>query len=685
MNQDMSLPPGETEAQQFQDEEFEVEEVPEGEEAWYWAQKEAQDLSDVLLQKIQMWQTTSYGGLSLFSSMTAAFWRNTQAYYSPLITAQNWNTSLGFSGKLGEVVTAVVPRAKMLVEQFATLVTKESNGYQAITDTTDVNPLRTARTGTSIAQDFAETNKLDLMKWEIAEHIQLYGLVFWSCLWDDYAGAGMPTAQGTVFPGANVARYHDFYDVVWDWTSSDERLLDWVVLRVPQSRYTLAAANKEIRRNILSAPSVTQSRQKMPNMAFLQAYDNEDMVYLNYFLHKPTPALPEGRMMTFLDDGTVVQDWDHNPYGEIPGQFVMFQKISGTSLGYPSISSLLPAQELYDAQISCMATNMKAYGLSKVIVPRGANVSVDQSVGATAINYTPQNAEGGGKPEVLNLMPPTAEFQNFAGMLAEQQDQISLINDTLRGAAQPNVTSGTMAATLSSNALQFMNKAQKAILSGEEFIVNRAIKNMHKFGDEMQVVRIIGKNKTAQAQAFLASSLDTLYEVKVKRRSAMLSETWGRVALGEMMVNKGMIKDPRDLLELVDGAPIEAIFEGAVDTREAVRSEIDAIIDGQPVYPQITQNHPLYIKAYQNEMNNPYVQSKSQLMNVFTQLIEKRYALEQQLPPGLKAMLRDEPAPPEGMGAPMPGGGGGGTPMASQLNQKGSAGATPAMPLAEGA
>jgi hypothetical protein len=75
------------------------------------------------------------------------------------------------------------------------------------------------------------------------------------------------------------------------------------------------------------------------------------MIYVYEFYHKPTPALPQGRM-TIYASGTCVFEDGENPYGQIPGRFLKFEQIIGTGLGYPMLSNLLPVQELLDHSFS---------------------------------------------------------------------------------------------------------------------------------------------------------------------------------------------------------------------------------------------------------------------------------------------------------------------------------------------
>mgnify|MGYP003346093679 FL=1 len=107
----------------------------------------------------------------------------------------------------------------------------------------------------------------------------------------------------------------------------------------------------------------------------------------------------------------------------------------------------------------------------------------------------------------------------------------------------------------------------------------------------------------------------------------------------------GLIKKPQAYLNLVEGAPVDSLFDDDLSENMAIQSEIDALLEGRPVAPMMTDNHPMFINAYKKLLYNPHVRTQSPLTQTIVQLMQERIMMEQQLDPMLKAMLRGEPMP----------------------------------------
>jgi hypothetical protein len=161
----------------------------------------------------------------------------------------------------------------------------------------------------------------------------------------------------------------------------------------------------------------------------------------------------------------------------------------------------------------------------------------------------------------------------------------------------------------------------------------------------------------------------------------------GRLQLGESLMpllqgndNDAAVK----YLSLLNGSPIESLYETQYDEGMAAKQECEAMIEGRPVFPLMTDNHPLFIRNLQRLIYNPIVREKTQLSGQVTDLILQRMKMEAQLrstPEGqmIIAMTRgstepQNPPPPQPQGPPP-------SQAAAQVNQPmTSAPAQPAEP-----
>jgi hypothetical protein len=254
---------------------------------------------------------------------------------------------------------------------------------------------------------------------------------------------------------------------------------------------------------------------------------------------------------------------------------------------------------------------------------------------------------------------------------------VSMITETLRGQPPANVTSGAMAATLAANAMEFLNSASKALTIWSEDMVNIAIENYKIFATEDQILDITGEGSVSYVKQFKADDLKSLRQIKIRTQSPLMNTVAGRLQFGDSLLQSGLIKKPQQYLNLIEGAPVDSLFEDDLSENMAIQAEIDALLEGRPVAPMITDNHPMFINAYRKLLYNPHIRTQSEITQVIVQLMQERITMEQQLDPMLKAMLRGEPPPQagaQGQPAPMPGA------LATQLTESAALPEGPAEP-----
>lgn len=621
---------------------------------YYWAKGDTTKLISKVIQQRALW-ATGQASTNVFSSVLAAYWRNMAAYYSPLIAPDSWVSALSFTGEQGELVRLSVAAARTLVEQFVTLTTKQRLAFEALTDVNEANPLQMARLGKALSNATVERESLDFKREAVAERVSVVGAAFMSCVWRSDKGYVYSRNDGDSvnYSGATSWRVHDVHEVVYDWSIEDWDEVPSATLFVPMNRYDLMANYPDLAEEIRSAPSVKEELQASPNISFMSRYEDTDLVYVKEFYHRPTPALPNGRMVVFLNAKCVLADFKNeeggylNPYGTIPAHRFRFNNVIGTGLGYPMFSSLLPLNEMLDHEMSVISTNHQAFGVQSVLVPKGSDLGVeDVAKGLNFITYTPQGADGGGKPEPLQLTATPPEIMQFADRLEHWLEVTSKLSSTMRGSPPPNVTSGEMAATLTANALEFLTSASKAMTIGFERLMNFNMQWYQRFADVKQIVDIVGYGEVSSVKEFTTDDIQSIKRVKLREQSPMMNTISGRMMFADGLLQKGLA-DPVKYLSIIEGAPIEDLFDSELSENMSVQQEIDALMEGRSVAPLLTDNHPLFIRAYRKLLYNQHVRLNSELKDSVLELIFQRVRLEEtlQADPMLFQILRGAPPP----------------------------------------
>lgn len=616
----------------------------------YFAKDDVSKLIDKCEEKINTWG--ALGGSSGFmTSAIRAIHRNNAAYYAAMLDPQAWDTSMIYEGEKGELVKTIIPKARVLIRQYISLATKQRYSFDCVIDVGDSNPLKTARIGNTLIKNEVEKHKLDLLSERIVEMCAIEGWCFVANTWNTEKGKiyGRADELGNmIYTGGTELEQFSLQDCVFDWTKKDPKDLEWICIRRKRNRWNLIAQFPEMRDEILAIPACETERLSMPTLAQEQAERNDDDVYVREFYHVPTPALPFGRMTIYGNKDTVFYDGE-NIYECIPGVFFIFQQVKNTLLGYPMMCNMLQQQEMFNMEMGTVTTNHAAFGVQSVLVPKGSNISVESvAKGMTFIDYTPQNAQGGGKPEALQLTATPAEVFNFVQMLSAGLEEMAMINSTLRGQPPANVTSGAMAATLSANALEFIYSDTKGLTIGLEHLMWQSVKNYQKFAKAEQVIDVVGEGNTSLVESFKAENLNSVKKIKVKQGNPILNTVAGRLQLAESvlpLLQQGKNDAVNRYLGIIDGAPIDSLFDSELSENVAVMQEIEALQRGENVIPILTDNHPMYIRAYQKLLYSPIVRRRGDLVQSLMQLIQERTTLEQQCSPDLKAMLRNLPMP----------------------------------------
>jgi hypothetical protein len=161
----------------------------------------------------------------------------------------------------------------------------------------------------------------------------------------------------------------------------DPRDWQWCQVRKIHNRWDLIAQFPELKLKLLHVPSVREV-----NGALIGGFDycpsDDDNVYVYTAYHKKSPTLPEGRMIAYCNEDTILFDGD-NIYGELPVYVCRAEPMPGTSYGYPYFSNLVQAQEMLDNTLSTIATNTSTFGVQSVSAARGSNVDVVQIQGCS--------------------------------------------------------------------------------------------------------------------------------------------------------------------------------------------------------------------------------------------------------------------------------------------------------------
>ncbi len=628
----------------------------------YWMTYDAKDLADKLCAQHDVFMQDSY------NPVYSMWVRNSYAYYSTILDVQGWLTSLNFTGEQGELVKMSVPQARILIRQMVTLLTKQKLAFNAIARVQDSDVANEMRIANALSANIVQAQDLDLKAESLVERCAVLGTSFIKATWRTDRGTPKVVekregkSDGVLYDGDLEISLPSVFDMVFDFTLDRWEDQLWVDCRVKRNRWDLIQQHPDLEKEILALPSCNEYNTQ----GLVQTPYERDMVYVYEMYHKPTPSLPQGRMLVYSNGLTVYYD-DVNHYGNIPIEQFKPEPVEGIAYGYSALSNLLPSQEMLDNSYSCQATNQSALGVLGVMRPAGANINVQSLYGMNFFDYPSNpNLPNGGAPEVLNLYKPSPELLKFPEILLKNMQQMSFINDAVRGDL-PASTSGVAVATLTTNALEFLSSYSKCLKITLEKTMMNSINAYRRFAKVERLVTMTGKNFQQFQRPFTGDMLEPIHQIELQEINPMLQTLSGRIEIAENAMKQGMIKDMQAYVSILDGQPLSRLFETELSENDLIQSENERLMQGEIVKAISVDNHALHIMKHKVLLNDPQVRLNGDLVAETEKHIEEHLNLQKMTDPLLMAMANSgvvpqmAPAPaggpppaPAGNSAPLP-------------------------------
>lgn len=642
----------------------------------YWAKGDAEDLCNTLM---------SYHGKQFaasFNPIWQTWQKNTFMYFSSVLESQSWWTSLNYGGDQGELVAMKIPQARVLVRQFVTLICKTKASFSAIAMNTDRDVVEDMRISDALLSQIVRDQDVDRLKTLLVEMNCVLGTSFLKTTWRTDKGdpSGVDPETGhMLYEGELEMTTPHVTDMMYDYSISEWKHQNWAECRVKRNRYDLIAQHPDMEQEILALPSLSD------NMVVRDYFNitQPDDVYVYEFYHRPTPALPNGRMVMYSDTKTVYFDGP-NLYETIPIEPFRPETIYGMGFGYPMLSNLLPSQEMYDHEASCIATNHSAFGVQNIIQARGADVSVEEMLGMNLISYTPQqNVSNNGKPEALNLVQDSPNSYKFADTLLKNMEQLANSNSALRGDIGAD-TSGVAIATLTTNALEFLSDYTRELGDVLKKSMMHGLNAYRKFVKEERLVKLVGKNKQSYTKSFTGANLETIENVEIDQVNPLMQTMAGRLDIAEKLAKSGLIKGIDEYCAVLDGQPLSMMTEDDLSESDLMAQENEDMLEGKQVFALATDNHALHIQKHKRLLNDTAVRRTSDRVKLILAHVEKHNQLLKSTDPTLLAAAMTGRAPEGGAPPPQaPPEGGGEQGVSQEMEMPPVAGAEPADDLLE--
>ena len=516
------------------------------------------------------------------------------AYYGNGTDGARNSSELRDTGDDGETVEMHINQVKPVINNALSLIAGQRPAVKAVATNTNSDSLAQTRLAQQLHEYYdrrtnAQTRELDTVRgglicssWTLGQAWQPKDGKEWMIGADD-----QPVYEGDI-----ALFVLPPWRCVWDFAAQDDAQRKWVLFRRPIPRHDTAAQfsspeQAETREKLLKATDANsfktagKSSDSDKNLDTLlgEHMPDEDVLWCWELRHLPTLALPEGRLVRFVEPDIIL--WDSlaegvaypYPDDELHAYEFCPERVVVGAAGHTSTFDLLGMQEFLDICTASIATQVNVNGQMRF----WSGGETGAQVRALGMNGTV--VETPSKPESLDFPALKPEVLEVANWALEQMRQAMALNNTVMG--QPD--KGMPA---SAQALQRAQAVQYHAVSQAEYVrlvsrnANGRLKMLKRFARAPRKLEAIaGRARTYEVREWQADNISGVEAFDVEPINPASQSFEARQAFGEMMVGKGLMS-PDGYLTFVQTGSLEEGFDTKRQQKELVESNVSLLQKG---------------------------------------------------------------------------------------------------------
>lgn len=394
-------------------------------------------------------------------------------------------------------------------------------------------------------------------------------------------------------------------DVIRDYTRMDCNN-DWYIVREYLNKWDLIAQRPDLEDELkgYSMPTTLQ-RFRFGHIVDAQT-SNSDIIPVYTFVHRKTPACPEGRLTQYIDADTWILD-TALPYDEIPLYPMMPDQTLFNNFGSTVMTSLVKLQYAYDKTLSVIVTNQQAFAITNIVIDESTQTKPEQVI--EGLNFIKTNLKNG-MPTGLELCKTPAEVFNFLTLLESQMEKLSGLPSILRGQPPTGVESGTAMAFLQAQALVFNSPIQQAYISFLERSATGLFNMLKSFANTKRMITIAGASKQPYMGEFSSADLANISRVLVSAGNPATRSEAGKLQIAQDLMAKGLIKDANQYFEVLTTGELDPMTEGPEAENMLIIKENEQLRRGIPQVAAPWDNHANHITQHFVIMMDPLIRQK---------------------------------------------------------------------------
>lgn len=306
----------------------------------------------------------------------------------------------------------------------------------------------------------------------------------------------------------------------------------------------------------------------------------EDVVWVWEVRHRPSPALPAGRLVRFVDEDTVLFDGAY-PYDEadlLLEEFSPERAGSGTS-GHTGMFDLTGAQELLDLCTTSIATSVNLNGTAHMWTPDSDSEPMVHAMtrGGPKLLSTPT------KPELLEMPAMQPEMLTAADFAKGAMEAGAALNATVMGRPEKGMPASAQALQRA-QAVEFHQVSQSAYLRLVKRIANARLRLWKRFAKSPRELGV-GEGDSYEVAQWQADNLVPVERFDVEPINPQSESFEARQAQAEMLAQSGVVKSAVDLLTFIQTGSLPKVTDFATKQAEIAEAQQQALLKGMGLPP----------------------------------------------------------------------------------------------------
>jgi hypothetical protein len=584
----------------------------------YWAD----DDSDKVIEEIEgrrEKQRRENHGDSIFNKIrrSLSYYYGFYDYISDL-----GDTAIQVTGEYGQVLSFTTNYYRYLLRQLLTLISNDIPDYSVNPANIDNASRIQARLGRRVLDFYLQHRDVEIRLRDALEDALVSGIGFLKVAWDEDLGEAIDADeenQKLIHEGDITVELIDLEDLIWDFDKHSRwEDLNWIVVKTRKNKFDLMARFPDKKSKIFSV-GVEDDDDLEPEESVDQ--DDPDNITVWEFHHKPTDALPNGRLLLYLSDNTKLSDTD-SPYRRLPIYPIRLGKVRKTLLGWSPAFDIQQQQELLNELLAKVATIYDNLGYPLVWAPPAGKAPDPQNWIGNIAWVTSDT-----KPELVNLVEIPEDIFRMIDLLLRNMDTVVGINSVMRGEAEGSVRANRMQVFIDDQTRRFNTELEASYNSLFEDVGVAILEILQDFPETGRVRTLVGKQDGDSLISFTPEDLFSVTSIQVKRGNPLMKTVQGRLETLGVLQQSGIQLPKEEMVSILEGAPLNAItktIEGQVDFANAA---VENLMDGGQDLPLATDNQLLMMKKFASILNSPTMREDPELTENVLSAIMSRWQL----------------------------------------------------------